>query len=160
MRASSRSSGAVSIASSGSQAAAIFCAKAFLDEPGEGLDRTRPRRRRFGRCPAFLPDQRHEPDVGQIFAPVLGLRNAGDANEFLHLWIASDRNDQPPADLELLLQRFGNLRPAGGDNDAVIGRVLGPSFRPIAVEDMNVVIAEIGEPEAAFSASAPWRSTV
>ena len=77
-------------------------------------------------------------------------RNTRDADQFLHPRIAPNRNDQPAADLELLLQRFRNFRAAGGDDDAVIGRMFRPALGPIAVEDMHVVIAEIGQRRRGF----------
>ena len=70
-------------------------------------------------CPALLPDQRHEADIGEVLALVFVLGDARDADELLDLRIAPDRDDQAAADLELLLQRFRNFRPAGGDNDGV-----------------------------------------
>ena len=99
----------------------------------------------FGAFPSFMPDERHKSNVGQVFAPEFMLGNTRDADQFLNLWIASNRNDQSAADLELLLQGFGNFGAAGGDDDAVIGRMIRPALCPIAVQDMHVVVAEISQ---------------
>ena len=71
--------------------------------------------------------------------------DARDAHELLHARVGADRDDQAAADLELLLQRLRNLRAAGGDDDRVVGRVLGPAARAVGVQHVHVVIAEIGK---------------
>src|SRR6516162_10641377 len=93
--------------------------------------------------PTFLTNKWHKPDVGQVLAFVFVLRNSGDPNEFLHAGILSDRDDQTPTDLKLLLQRLRDLRPASGDNDPVIGRMLWPSLGPITMKHMDVMVSEI-----------------
>src|SRR6516225_4819498 len=100
----------------------------------------------LGRSPTFLTNKWHKPDVRQVLAFVFVLRNPGDPNQFLHAGILSDRDDQTPTDLKLLLQRLRDLRPASGDNDPVIGRMLWPSLGPITMKHMDVMVSEIMKP--------------
>ena len=59
--------------------------------------------------------------------------------------IGADRDHQPPADLQLLLQRLRNLRSAGRHDDGIIGSMLRPSFGAVAVQHVNIVVAEFGK---------------
>jgi hypothetical protein len=54
----------------------------------------------------------------------------------------ADRHDQAAADGELIEQRVRQLGPAGGDHDAVVGRVLDPPEGAVAAADVDVAIAE------------------
>ena len=53
--------------------------------------------------------------------------------------------DQPAADLQLLLESFRNLRPGGGNNDGIIGRVIRPALGAVAMQDVDIVVTELGE---------------
>lgn len=108
----------------------------------------RPKRSSHGRGLAFcsrpplLSDQWNEADIGNVFVAILVLRNADDAYQFLAMLIGADRNHQPAADLQLLLERLWNLRTAGGHHDGVVGRMLGPAFGPVTMQNVDVIVTE------------------
>ena len=95
--------------------------------------------------PALLADQRDEANVGDILAEIFIFRNPDDPDQFLGALIGADRDHQPPADLQLLLERLRNLRSAGGDDDGIVGRMLRPALGAIAVQDVDIVVAEFGQ---------------
>ena len=91
---------------------------------GNGRQRPAPSRGlRSMRSPPLFPDQRNEAHVGDIFAAKSVFRDAGDPHQLLGTLIRADRNHQPSADLQLLLERFRNLRAAGRDDDCIIWRM-------------------------------------
>ena len=98
------------------------------------------------RRPAFGAHERHEAHVGDVLGLVVVLGDARDAHQLLPARIAPDRNDEAPADLELGFQRLWHLRAAGRDDDRVVGRVVGPALRAVGVQDVHVLVAEVGEP--------------
>ena len=59
--------------------------------------------------------------------------------------IASHQDHEPSANLELCLQRFRDFRPASRNDNSIIGRVVRPAVGSVVVQDVHVVIAEIGE---------------
>ena len=99
----------------------------------------------LGGRPPLLSDQWNEANIGDIFAAILVGRNPGDPDQFLAALIRTHRDHQPAADLQLLLERFRNLRPAGGHDDGIIGSMLRPPPCAVAMQDVNIVIAEFGQ---------------
>ena len=73
------------------------------------------------------------------------LAGAGDAEERLDV-LAADRHDEPPADLELALERLGHVVAAGGDQDRVEGRLVRQAQAAVAADDRDVVVAERVDP--------------
>ena len=71
------------------------------------------------------------------------MRDTRYPHEFLDARIIADRNDKPSAKLQLILQRLGNLGPAGRHDDRIVRRVLGPTARAVRMEHMHIAIAEI-----------------
>jgi hypothetical protein len=59
--------------------------------------------------------------------------------------IRTDRNYQPAANFQLFLEGLRHLRPAGGHDDGIIGGMVRPSTCAVAMEDMDIVIAEFGQ---------------
>ena len=98
-----------------------------------------------GGRPSLFPDQWHEADVGNVFAAVLGLRNSEDPDQFLTALIGTDRDHQPAANLQLPLERLRNFRSAGGDDNSVVGRVFRPPFGAVGMQNVDIVVAEIGQ---------------
>src|SRR6516164_7075329 len=80
------------------------------------------------RHPSFVPDEWDKSDIGQILAAVFVFRYPRDSNQFLDLGIIPYRNHEPAADLELLLQRFGNFWAAGCDYDPVVRCMVRPAL--------------------------------
>ena len=89
--------------------------------------------------PAARADQRHESDVAQFFALVIGLAPARHADQALQRLLFADGNDQSSADGQLIQQRLRNIGAAGGDDDRIEGRVLRPTERAVAVQHVHVV---------------------
>ena len=109
--------------------------------------------------PAVFADQRHELDGAEILLVEIDMLRPRDLQELLLALALPDRNDQPAADLELLLQRLRHGRPAGGDQDRVERRGFRPAERAVTDTQLDVVVAEHPEPLLrALSASAAWRS--
>lgn len=91
--------------------------------------------------PAMLADQRYEADTAEVmFLPGV-LAGAGDAQQGLQA-LASDRNDEPPAELELTLERLGDTVASRGDEDRVERRFVGQAQAAVAVDNGHIVIAE------------------
>ena len=85
--------------------------------------------------PAFGADQRHEGDGAMVLFLEFVLADAADELAASDA-SAADRNHEPPADRELLLQRLRHFRTAGRDQDGVErglrpGRPLVPSAKMI-----------------------------
>ena len=139
MRASRGARSTLSIESNGSAALAIA--------RSSGGSRSLTTRRRLvrRRLPAFLAEQRHKTNVGEVLTLVIAFGNAGDAHQFLRARVAADRNYQPSADLELAAQRLGNLRAAGRNHDGIVGRVFGPAAGAVAVQHVHIGVALLGE---------------
>src|SRR6516225_2888195 len=130
-----------------------FLRQVRLSHSPAWLDRRRAFPLFLSRSPTFLTNKWHKPDVGQVLAFVFVLRNSGDPNQFLHAGILSDRDDQTSTYLELLLQRLRDLRPASGDNDPVIGRMLWPPLGPITMEHMDIAVSAVVKTSPAISDS-------
>ncbi len=99
----------------------------------------------FRALPALRADQRDETNVRNIFAEIFVFRNSDDPHQLLGALIGADRDHQPPADLQLRLQRLRNQRRAGGHDDGIVGSMLRPAPGAIAVQDVNIVVAELSE---------------
>ena len=95
--------------------------------------------------PPLLPDQWDEANVGDILAEIFVGRNPDDPDQFLATLVRADRNHQPAADLQLLLERLRNLRPAGGHDNGIVRSMLGPPSGAVAMQDMDIVVAEFGQ---------------
>ena len=68
---------------------------------------------------------------------------------FSSVWLpifSPDRDDQPAADRELLLQRLRHLGPAGRDQDGIERRGLRPAFGAVADAQLDIVVAQLLEP--------------
>ena len=121
----------------------------FHGLPKEGCDRhfAAPRAD-DSRCgspilPPLRANERDELHGAQFFLPVFVLTDSRHSNEFLRPWRCSHRDHQPPADGKLRPERVRNRRPARGDEDRVVGGMLGPSERAVAMADVNVVEAQV-----------------
>ncbi len=98
-----------------------------------------------GLCPALFPDQGHEGHGTEIF--LFEAVRSRPANAHQHLRAApADRDDQPSARRELALQRLGDLRTAGRDDDGFERGFLRQSLRPIGVNDLDIGVAEPLQP--------------
>ena len=74
------------------------------------------------------------------------LRHPRDADQLLRpRSMAPTGITRRPPIFELLLQRLRHARPAGGDDDRVVRRVLRPAERAVAVQHVHVVAACGGE---------------
>ena len=98
--------------------------------------------------PAVLADQRHEPDGAKILLGEFGHAAARDLEQLLLALAPPDRDDQPAADRELLLQRVRHGRSAGGHQDRVERRGLRPAERAVTDTQLDVVVSEFAEPLA------------
>src|SRR2546422_6707303 len=89
-----------------------------------------------------LPRHRDESYSGDVLAhdPRLGPRDHHQV-----LLEAADGDDQPPADLELIDERLGDVHRGGSDEDPIEGRRLGPASVAIPRTDLDVGIAEGGK---------------
>src|SRR4051794_27228118 len=70
----------------------------------------------------------------------------GEFNELLSIVGASDRNHQPSANLELLLECRRYPLSSSGDQDNVEPLVVGPPERSVALAKLDVGIAEFPDP--------------
>ena len=115
----------------------------------------------LGLGPAFLPDQRHEGYGAEIFLLEAILAGAAHADQRLEPELA-DGHDQAAADRELLLQRLGNMRTAGGDDDGLERRLLGQALGAVGADDFGIGVAEPLQPGARRASPAPrgarWRT--
>ena len=131
IRSSSGLRSAFSIEGNGSAASARFRTSVSSD----GTDRPQRAARsarapRLSRQPSFIANQGHETDIGDVFAAIFSVRNADDPDQFLRALIGADRDHQPAADLELLLEQLRNLRSAGGDDDGIVRSMFRPPLVP------------------------------
>jgi hypothetical protein len=76
---------------------------------------------------------------------VFALRNPRDPNQFLRPQLASNRDDQAAADLELRSQRVRNLRSARSHDDGIVRRMLRPTAPTVAVPDVHVIVSAFGQ---------------
>ena len=96
-------------------------------------------------CPSFLAEQRNKSHIGEVFAAIFVLRDPRHPHQFLNVRVRTNRDHQPAADFQLVFERLRNRRTAGRDYDCIVRRVLRPTLRPVTVQDMDVVVAKIGE---------------
>ena len=92
-----------------------------------------------------MPDERNKAHIGQVLAPELVFRNPRDTDQLLDSGIASDRDHQSAANLELIFERVGHPWTTGSDDDAVVGGMIRPTLGAIAMQNVHVVVAEIGQ---------------
>ena len=92
--------------------------------------------------PRLLSNKRNEADVRERLVPALCLAVAGDACENLRGHVFPDGDHEPAADRELRQQRGRRFRAACGDRDGIVGGVLGPSQRAVAIGHLDVVESE------------------
>ena len=86
-------------------------------------------------------NEAHGAEVG-VFEPVRGLL---DADERLHRVRLADGEHHDPAVAELVEERLRRVLGGGGQDDAVEGGLLGQAERAVAVDDGDVVQAELLE---------------
>src|SRR5258705_3006491 len=101
------------------------------------------RKARRAEAPSALPampaDQLHETALAErLFVEALLV--PADAHQRLRFF-GTDRHDQATADRELLGERSRQPGRRGGDEDPVVGRVLGPTDRAVTDFDQRVVAA-------------------
>ena len=99
-----------------------------------------------------LDVSRFVPDVASRVPRTRIARRRPPAIEF------ADGNDQAAADRELLLQRFRDMRTAGGDDDGLERRFLGQALGTVGADNFGIGVAEPLQPGAASFASSSWRS--
>ena len=97
--------------------------------------------------PAFGADQRHEGDGAVVFFLVFVIADAADEVERL-MRAAADRNDEPSADGELLLQRLRHFRTAGRDQDGVERGLLRQALGAVGEDDLGIGVTETRDPLA------------
>ena len=76
--------------------------------------------------------------------PEFAVGNPSDADEFLDLLSRPTGMTNRPPILSCSF-RIWEFWAAGGDDDAVIGRMIRPALRPIAVHHMDVVVTKISQ---------------
>ena len=94
----------------------------------------------LGLGPAFLPDQGHEGHGAEILLLEAVLRRCGERASESDSRIAHG-DDQAAADGKLLLQRFGNMRAAGGNDDGLEGCLLRQALGAVGDNDLDIAIA-------------------
>ena len=99
---------------------------------------------RFG--PAMLADQRHERHAAEILLLEVGSTGARHLDQPLVTRRSADRYHQPAPDVELILERLRDFRPAGRSQDGVERRGLGPAARAVAGAQLDVVVAQPLQP--------------
>ena len=97
--------------------------------------------------PAFGADQRHEGDGALIFFLVFVIADAAHEVERL-MRAAADRNDEPSADGELLLQRLRHFRTAGRDQDGVERGLLREALGAVGEDDLGIGVTQARDPLA------------
>src|ERR1700738_534807 len=75
----------------------------------------------------------------------VAVRAPREFDQFLGPVGIADRNDQPSADLELLLQCGRNPRPAGGDQDGIELVAIRPAQCAVAMSEFDVLNSEFAE---------------
>ena len=101
----------------------------------------------LGLGPALLPDQGHEGHGAIILLLEAVFASATNAHQRLKAE-GPDRDDQPTAHRKLLLQRLGNLRAAGGDNDGLERCLLGQALGAVGDDDLGIGVAQPFQPDA------------
>ena len=79
------------------------------------------------------------------------VRLLGHLDQFLDRSGVADRHHQPPATRELGDQSLGNMASTCRGKDCVERGVIGAAFGPVALDDLDIVIAEATEPLACNS---------
>src|SRR6185369_11160350 len=95
--------------------------------------------------PAFLADQRYEPDSAEAFLPensVLLL------DQLLDQAGIADGHDDPPVGCELLDPRTRYVASARRGEDRVVRRLFAPTLGPVAFDDLDIAVAETPHPFA------------
>ena len=91
--------------------------------------------------PALLADQRYESHGAEAFFLEMGRRLPRDFAKLLAIPIAY-RNYQASPDLELLLERLGRFRAAGGYQNCIKRRFFGQALCAIADPNVDIAVAE------------------
>ena len=91
--------------------------------------------------PAFGADQRHEGDGAVVLLLELVIVDAADEQQRL-MGAAADRDHEPPANGELLLQRLRHFRAAGRDEDGVERGLVRQSLGAVGEDDLDIGVAE------------------
>ncbi len=93
-------------------------------------------------APSCFAHQWHKPDTTKIVVLETVLVDAPDAKQCLAVERRTNRNHKPAANAELMLQRRRHFGRGGGNNNAIVGRVLGPTERAIAMSDVDIVVTQ------------------
>src|SRR5438477_3105626 len=98
--------------------------------------------------PSLLADQRHEAHAAKTLLDQLPLCALRDLDQLLHpAWVAQ-RHDDAAARRELVDQRPGHVAAARSGDDRVIGSALRPALGAVALDDLDIAVAEPLEPLA------------
>ena len=101
----------------------------------------------LGLGPPFLPDKGHEGHGTEIFLLEAVFTNATNAHQSLKAEL-SDGDYQPATNGKLLLQRFGNLRATGRNDDGLKRSLLRQALGAIGDDDLGIGIAQPFQPGA------------
>ena len=97
------------------------------------------------RIPTLRSDQWDELNLAEILIIELVLAGSSNSNQTLQSRGLAYRYDEAAADRQLFEQRLGHLRTAGCHNDHVVGSMLGPTQRAVAMKNLDVRVSQIGQ---------------
>lgn len=93
-------------------------------------------------APAFLADKRNEANGAQVGLLHASVGSFHDLDEPLHAARTADRHDDRAAGRELIDKGHWHMTSARRGKDRVIGRPFGPAPRAVALDDLDIRIAE------------------
>ena len=91
-------------------------------------------------------NQRHEPHRAQILALDGAVGSPRDLDQILDRSRIAKRHHQPPARLQLREQLMRHMASAGSGQDRIERRFLGKAERSVALDDPDIVVAELFHP--------------
>ncbi len=95
--------------------------------------------------PALGADQRHEGDGAVVFLLELVIVDTADEQQRL-MGTAADRDHQPPANGQLLLQGLRHFRAAGRDENGIEWGLFWQSLCSVCDDDLHIGVAEMFKP--------------
>src|SRR5690349_3048207 len=97
-------------------------------------------------APSFLADEGNEANRAEGLLFEASVVAPGHLDQFLHPAQLTDRHDDAPVGGELFHERRRDVAAAGSGNDRIEWRSVRPAFRSVALDDLDIVVAEALQP--------------
>src|SRR6185369_2896488 len=98
--------------------------------------------------PPLFADQGDETDCSEVLVSERAVGALRDPDEPLHRTGPTQRHHQHPACLQLAEQRLWHMAAARRSENCIVRRPRRPALRPVALDDLDIVVAKPRQPLA------------